>query len=60
MTEEEVRRAERSACADIARAAAKEAERVGLMHPEESPSRDRMFARAREAYAIAVEIENRT
>ena len=44
------------AAALVADNAASEAERTGQMHPENSDSRGRMFARAREATAIAERI----
>jgi hypothetical protein len=43
----------REAAAKVARAAAAEAERIGKLHDEDSDSRSRMFARAREAGYIA-------
>jgi hypothetical protein len=42
--------------ARVADAAVIEANRIAKMHPEDSPSRDRMFARAREARRIAQDI----
>ena len=44
------------ACAKVADDAAKEAERIGKLHPEDSESRSRMFARSREAASIAASI----
>jgi len=48
--------AEREECAKVADNASKEAEKIGRQHPEDRESRDRMFARAREAGYIAAEI----
>lgn len=44
------------AAALVADNAAKEAERVGLLHGESTDNRSRLFARAREATAIAERI----
>ena len=54
ITEVERRTIER--CAEVAKAASLEAERIGNRHELESISRDRMFARAREAGYIVSEI----
>jgi hypothetical protein len=45
-------------CAKVADDAADEAERIGKLHPEHSDSRGRMFARSREASAIAAAIRS--
>jgi hypothetical protein len=51
---------EQERCARKADDAAKEAERIGLLLPEDSDSRSRMFARSREASAIANSIRGVT
>jgi hypothetical protein len=51
---------ERGACAKVADSSSKEANRIGLLHPENSDSRGRMFARAMEATYIGRDIRSRS
>src|SRR6185503_5446909 len=50
---------EREACAKLSDFHAKTAEATGKIHPEDTPNRDRCFARAREARLVAASIRNR-
>ena len=51
---------EREQCGAIAEAAAQTMAAIGKTHPENSPERDRCFARAREATSIAAAIRAST